>query len=330
MSEEAGSAGAGTVVAGSAEAGGVEAGSVVAGSAEAGSGARVMLLPTPRERALVERALAQVDPLVASFARKYAGLFDAEDAASTAKIGAMEVVRRYDEAQDAHFDAYAAVRIRGILRSFVRSEAEQKRTVREVWRAAELAQAYYQLDYNIVVDSDDKLRGLGRDFAADIAAAGFAGGVSAASRGAPKDEAEREESVYVDAMLRESVEGLPPEEGQVIAAVYCDGMELKEVAQRLGVSYITVRRRFARARPKLRKALVKRGVSYAPEPCHVPGLPPVLPSVKDELEAIWKRRMGNDGPGNDGPGSGGPGSTGGPGSKGGPGSGGLRTRGGGG
>jgi RNA polymerase sigma factor (sigma-70 family) len=239
-----------------------------------------------QENALVSRAMALVEGRVKSVMRMFPGLLADADAYSAAGFAVAQVVRGYDEVKDPSYEAYARVRIDGALLDLVRSASQAKKILRAVWAGGGAVQAHHREGYNIITDRDDRLRELGLGFAEDLAAAGFAGGVAARSRESPEEQAAQ--AAYVDAveMLREAFGKLSADELLVAQAVFYDGMKLVDIEQELGIPYITVRRRFERAVTKLKKALIKLGLRRAPRAAwDVPGLAPVLRSVKGEADA---------------------------------------------
>jgi RNA polymerase sigma factor FliA len=246
-------------------------------------GGRVAHLLTPKDKARVERALVLVERRARYIGRRYRGLVDPEELVTVGKIGAVEVVRRYDEARDASFDGYALARIDGQMLSLVRTSAKAKQRELSMKRAALRFRTHHRAEYDILKETPETLHARLTTFTGDLAAVAILSNVET-KRHAPPDEelAERAERAHMMLMLAEALAELSEDERQVLGALYVDDMDMRDTEAHLGVPYITVRRRHDRARDKLRKALVRRGVTDMPAPHDVPGVAPVLLGVKDE------------------------------------------------
>ncbi|KYG02497.1 hypothetical protein BE21_54900 [Sorangium cellulosum] len=246
--------------------------------------AEVLPLLTPKQRALVERALPKVEARARWHSRRYAGLVDREQLAAAGGVAVVEAVRRYDEEQDASFESYVSARIDGSMLDLVRAETTARRRDVAMRRAMARVSEQHQGRFDVLRDGPEEIQAKLQAFSDELAVAGFVAGVAVAQRSAPEsapaeDAEERAEHAAAMRALGEALGELPEDERRVLGAVFVDEMDMHEAAALLGVAYITVRRRLERGREKLRKALVRRGVRSVPPPRDEPGIGPVLRGV---------------------------------------------------
>ncbi|AUX26040.1 uncharacterized protein SOCEGT47_065930 [Sorangium cellulosum] len=247
--------------------------------------AEVRPLLSPKQRALVERVLPLVEVRARWHARRYAGLVDREQLVSAGGVAVVEAVRRYDEAHDASFEGYAIARIDGSMLDLVRAETRARRRDVAMRRAMALFSAHHRGGFDLLRDGPEEIRARLQAFSDELAAVAFVGAVEPSRRTwSDEDAAERADFATAVRALGEALAELPEEEQRVLGAVFVDGMDMHQAQAFLGVAYITVRRRLDRARERLRKALVRRGVRSAP-PLRGEPVEPVLRGVRDDPPA---------------------------------------------
>lgn len=244
-----------------------------------GDARRVVPLLTAKDRQRIEQVLGLIEQRARWFGRKYAGFIDPEELETMGKIGAMEVVRQYDEARDASFEAYAIARIDGRMLKLVRAETRAKRMDQAMRRAGAVVRAHHRGELDFFNETTETLQGRLQQLSEEVAAAALVGAL-----GEARDEEEIARGEYAGAMrmLAEAIAALTHDEAQVIMAIFVDGMAMRDIEAELGIPYITVRRRVERAMTKLRKALQKRGARRRIESRDVPGVSPVLWSARGE------------------------------------------------
>ncbi|WP_437481515.1 sigma-70 family RNA polymerase sigma factor [Sorangium sp. So ce1014] len=248
--------------------------------------AEVLPLLTPRQRALVEHALPKVEARARWHARRYAGLVDRAQLVAEGNAAVVDAVRRYDEAQDTSFEGYAIARIDGSMLDLVRAETTARQRDVAMRRAMAALSAHHRGGFDVLRDGPEEIQARLQAFSDALAVVGVVAGVGVAQRSPPgEDAAERAEYAVAVRALGEALAELPEDERRVIGAVFVDGMDMHEAEAFLGVAYITVRRRLERGRERLRKALVKRGVTSAPPPRDEPGVGPVLRGVLEDPPA---------------------------------------------
>ncbi|WP_437925964.1 sigma-70 family RNA polymerase sigma factor [Sorangium sp. So ce291] len=245
--------------------------------------AEVLPLLTPKQRALVERALPKVEARARWYARRYAGLVDREQLVAAGGVAVVEAVRRYDEAQDVPFEAYVSARIDGSMLDLIRAETSARRRDVAMRRAMAALSGHHRGGFDVLRDGPEEIQARLQAFSDELATVAFVAGVEVARRSSPDDDA-AERAEYSAAMraLGEGLAELPEDERRALEAVFVDGMDMREAEAFLGVAYITVRRRLERGRERLRKALVRRGVRSAPPPRDEPGVEPVLRGARGE------------------------------------------------
>ncbi|WP_437305093.1 sigma-70 family RNA polymerase sigma factor [Sorangium sp. So ce388] len=248
--------------------------------------AEVLPLLTPKQRALVERALPKVEARARWYARRYAGLVEWAQLVAEGNAAVVEAVRRYDEAQDTSFEGYAIARIDGSMLDLIRAESTARRRDVAMRRAMAALSAHHRGGFDVLRDGPEEIQARLQAFSDELATVAFIAGAEVARRSAPdEDAAERAEYAAAMRALGEALAELPEDERRVLEAVFVDGMDMREAEAFLGVAYITVRRRLERGRERLRKALVRRGVRSAPPPRDEPGVAPVLRGAHGEPPA---------------------------------------------
>ncbi|MGK3999684.1 sigma-70 family RNA polymerase sigma factor [Sorangium sp. So ce1024] len=246
----------------------------------AGKAGDVLPLLTPKQRALVERALPRVEARARWYARRYAGLVDREQLVAAGGKAVVEAVRRYDPAQEVPFESFVSARIDGSMLDLVRAETTARRRDVAMRRAIATLAAHHRGGFDVLRDGPEEIRAKLQAFSDELATVAFVAGAEAARRpSSDEDAAERVDHAAVMRALDEALAELPEDERRALGAVFVDGMDMHEAAAFLGVAYITVRRRLERGRERLRKALLRRGVRSAPPPRDEPDVAPVLRGV---------------------------------------------------
>ncbi|WP_437764219.1 sigma-70 family RNA polymerase sigma factor [Sorangium sp. So ce281] len=248
-----------------------------------GKDAEVLPLLTPRQRAMVERALPMVDAQARWYARRYAGLVERDELVAAGSAAVVEAVRRYDEAHGVSFEGYARARMDGSMLDLIRAETQARQRDVAMRRAMAALSEHHQGGFDLLRDGPEEIQGRLQEFCDALATVGVVAGVAAMRRPVSDEEA-AERVAYVGAIraLGEAFAELPEDEQRALGAVFVDGMDMHEAEAFLGVAYVTVRRRLERGRERLRKALWKRGVKEMPLTRGEPWSAPVLRGVRGD------------------------------------------------
>jgi len=230
------------------------------------------LLPlTANQRELVERSMPVVDKVARILARRYATLVGYDDMLAMGREGLVQAARAYDPALGVPFSTFSTYRVQGAILDGIRKEATRAREARI---AAHLAASEFLAvqvdDTNVMTDTEEAQRERLDAFAADTAAAMFAGLVGAESRraagGGEEAAATRQQRTRALSALERASSELSERDRKLIDLHYMQGLELKEVAGRLGVSYASVRRYHSTVVQRLAARLRTLGVHQAPPP----------------------------------------------------------------
>jgi RNA polymerase sigma factor (sigma-70 family) len=211
------------------------------------------------ERGIVERAAKSV-------LRYFPHLVELDDLVQEGRLALPNAARDFDHALSHDPWDYLFRRVRCAMLKCVENERFEVRVRRSVIIATDQFWAYVvDRDYNAAKHDDREARRRWRDIANGMLAAALTAGVEEAARTMPDDEsAERHEYVTAIAELRAAVTTLDPRQQQILTLVYRDLVDLRRVAETLGIGYIGARRHHKRALDRLREALVEKGVTKAP------------------------------------------------------------------
>jgi RNA polymerase sigma factor (sigma-70 family) len=213
------------------------------------------------ERQIVERAAKSV-------LRHFPHLVELDDLLQDGRLALPSAARGFDDTLSQDPWDYIFRRVRCEMLKSVEREQFEVRVRRSVMIATDQFWAYIaDRDYNAAKHDDREARRRWRDIANGMLAAAFTAGVEEAARTMPDEEsAERHEYVTAIQELRTAIAKLDPRQQQILTLHYRELMDLRRVADTLGMAYIGARRHHARALDRLREALHEKGVTKAPRP----------------------------------------------------------------
>ncbi len=83
--------------------------------------------------------------------------------------------------------------------------------------------------------------------------------------------------------VKECLNELPPELREVLILAYIEGLELREIAEMLGITYGTAGRRLHQARQQMRRCLEGKGYCFIPRGIELPPGAQIVMTFRDEL-----------------------------------------------
>lgn len=197
---------------------------------------------------LVERYASLVRRIAYQLLHRLPSHIQVEDLQQAGMIGLLEAARNYDPSPGASFETYAGIRIRGAMLDEVRKTDWTPRSVHR--RAREASEAIRWIEnaegrdardaevaerlgvsleeYHHVLQDAAKAHLLSID---DLA--GTDGDIQAGDTGGPFESFAR---TRFRQSLIEAIAGLPEREHQVISLYYNEGLSLREIGERLGVT----------------------------------------------------------------------------------------------
>jgi RNA polymerase sigma factor for flagellar operon FliA len=221
------------------------------------------------QRELVTGSMQVVDKVARALARRYGTLAAFDDMVSMGREGLVQAARVYDSGLGVPFSTFATYRIQGAILDGIRKEAGRAREIRIAAHAAATEFFAVQSDRtDVMTDTEEAQRERLDSFAANAAAAMFAGLIGAQSRrSAAGDEdstAARDQRTRAIASLERASAELNERDRKLVDLHYKQGIDLKDVAGVLGVSYATVRRYHTAVIQRLAARLRTLGVDNAP------------------------------------------------------------------
>ena len=220
---------------------------------------------TAAQQELVRTASHLVDKIARAIARR-GGALDLDELASLGRAGLVEAAQTFDPSFGVNFEGFAWPRVHGAMKNGAKRERAEHRARMTAAIAASYAYAESQ------VDEGDPMTDTERDIHARIDAscdgfvAAMALGYFTAAARVEGEEAAAERDAHARAVeaLREARESLPERDRRLIELHYEEQLDLKEVATRLGFSYISARRYHHAAVQRLGARVRGRGVGAAP------------------------------------------------------------------
>ncbi len=209
------------------------------------------LSPAERERRILEH-YPLVRTIACRMAQRYPSCVDVDELVNIGVLGLISALERFDPSRSVPFKAYAEIRIKGAIvdalrgddwvpRSVRRKQARLRHAVSRLRARLGRAPTRSELAAELELDLDrleqllqeaDAHRLLSLDAPVDDDGTPLADRIS-------DDEAPLVDR-WCDAELRqevrEAIGNLPGKEGAVVAAYYLQGMTLKEIGARLGVT----------------------------------------------------------------------------------------------
>ncbi len=234
---------------------------------------------------LRQRLILQYAPLVKYVVGRMAiglpNILDSDDIISHATIGLIDAIERFDPGRGLKFESYAIARIRGSVIDVVRRLGTYPRGTRRKMKEIEAAIAALQ-ERNGRTPSDEQvaeylgisIETYGKNLVESSVSVIPLDGALRASEDegflslsdvvedtkSPSPIAEAEKSEMRSALL-EALRELSERDRQLISLYYHEELTLKEIGQVLEISESRVCQLHARAIMKLRRALVKAGVT---------------------------------------------------------------------
>lgn len=226
---------------------------------------------TEDQRRYVAQGKAMVERIANRIAPRYDGLLTKDELLSNGHHGLVRAAQAFDKDLGTPFTSFACGYVTGAIANAVKAEAKHRRRYQRgvVTAAYEVLEMAVEEQGDIMTDTDwddaRRLRTLS-DSVADAMAANVIG--QCIRGGAPRDEeafaaGQRERAA---AGLRDALQSLTTRERQVAHMHYLDGMDLKDVAKALGMSYATTRRSHAACIPSSARSSARRADirSFAP------------------------------------------------------------------
>lgn len=236
------------------------------------------MLHAPDSNEVLDRFHGALD-LVAAIAGQLktciGALVSHEDLMSCGRTGLLDAARRFDIGKGVPFRAYAAIRIRGSMIDGIRSLAPLPRRAHERLRGLS---AMDRVNEGVIDDaysvgalemSPDAADQALSEHLASLATAMALGMVATPVRGqddtptalsheqSPEDAASGAE---MRATIRRALDGLPPQEAELVRRHYLEGDRFDQVAAELGLSKSWASRLHARALSRLAKRLRAAGI----------------------------------------------------------------------
>lgn len=219
-----------------------------------------------------QKLVRSVDGLVESrvawhLSRMPAALHMADDLVSVGKREVTETSRRYSAKFGTTFKTYVRYSVDGAILDAIAHETRQQsfRTAAEASiRFGAFAQPPAEEDALEVME-DDEVRAdhkLRRALGAKAMGAALAFALQLEDLLDEQMDPERTAALRrLRDALRDALAAFPPRDQEMLKCLYADGLDLGEVAERLGLAYPTVKVRHAKLLGKLRETLASRGFS---------------------------------------------------------------------
>jgi RNA polymerase sigma factor for flagellar operon FliA len=231
---------------------------------------------TIAQHGLVRKALYVVGEEAAKLKRKYGALVELDDLMSLGKIALYGCARRFVAAPGRTFAGYARFRVRGAMRDDIRGATREARVRREMAREGSHRMADYHDDFDVLRHERSEFERRLDLMTEHHATAMWLGGAMQVRREAEQDPEAAAEYARTLAVLDDVLGPLDADERQLLDLIYASEFEVGEVAEALGVVRETAGRRIKRLLEQLRRALVARGITYAPQPMNHAGVRPSL------------------------------------------------------
>lgn len=223
----------------------------------------------PEVLARFHAELDLVDILARQVARSLGAAVELDDLRSYGREGLLDAARKFDTGRGVPFRAYANFRVKGAIIDGVRSMAQLPRRAHQrlngmtaALRVSEgaaddaFASAEAPSRESADVALGDHLAAMAAAMSVGLIAPSASGEdgerVQVSSADSPEDAVARAEML---ALVRSTIETLPPEEGELVKRHYLDGERFDQVAQSLGLSKSWASRLHTRAMQKLAKRL---------------------------------------------------------------------------
>lgn len=212
---------------------------------------KVIVLPLNRARQqLVEEAQPYVRRWARIFVRRYG--YDYDELVGTGNLALTEAARRFDQSHETPFIVFAYQRVRGEM---LDAAAKARRIQRRTWDREPV-----QVLRDLSNDPDPEIN----EGEARSAISGMADALATAFRlneegGANANAEQQLEELQVETGLRRALESLDKEQRKVVDLHYFEGVPLREVSERLELTYITTRRRHVSALATLARRLGQTG-----------------------------------------------------------------------
>ncbi|MEJ7730013.1 MAG: sigma-70 family RNA polymerase sigma factor [Polyangiaceae bacterium] len=221
--------------------------------------------PLTAEQQARVREIAHIVDRIAGAMCRHRPALDRDELTSLGREGLVEAAQTYDPSYEVSFEGFAWTRVHGAMKNGLKRERAEYRTRMAAAFAASYGYAETQ------ADEGDPLTDSTREIEArfDAGCDGFVaamalGFFTASARGAGEDAA-IERHVHGQALeaLRAATATLPERDRAVITMHYEEQLDLKEVATKLGFSYISARRYHHAAVQRLGARMRARGISGA-------------------------------------------------------------------
>jgi RNA polymerase sigma factor for flagellar operon FliA len=225
--------------------------------------------PTGEQQGLVAQALPMVRDWAWRIARGTGGWMTANELLGPGTLALYEALRTYRPEQQASFEHYAEMHVRGRMLDAIRTDAwTMRERLEHLMARGALRQGEGQApEVDGFHEETTALHEGMRRRGDDRLAAAVATALSEAQRPTPdEDMSERQEYDDALAAFESALAGLEPELRAAVLLVHGEGMGLEEASRVLGVHYNTAQRRVARGLRMLEEAMHARGVQHAPEP----------------------------------------------------------------
>jgi RNA polymerase sigma factor for flagellar operon FliA len=216
------------------------------------------------QQELVRSAAHIVDKIARALLRR-GSVLDVDELASLGRAGLVEAAQTFDASFGVNFEGFAWPRVHGAMKNGAKRERAEHRARMTAAIAASYGYAEAQGDEGDPMTDTDRQIHARIDASCDGFVAAMAlGYFTAAARAGGEDAAaERDAHAHAVAALKAARESLPDRDRALIEMHYEEQLDLKEVAAKLGFSYISARRYHHAAVQRLGARVRARGVAPA-------------------------------------------------------------------
>jgi len=224
--------------------------------------------PSEREE-LIKRHAPMIHAIAARIHSKLPGSVELNDLVNAGVIGFMDALNKYDPERKIEFKTYAEYRIRGAILDELRSVDWMPRSVKKKIQALERAFHFLEQKFGRSVDDAEVAAFLNLDMEAYYSLLTEARGVSLLSLADLGSELETPDSALradqnpylhfrlkeIKDIVAEAIDELPEKERLVVTLYYYEELNMKEIAEVLGLTESRISQLHTKAVIRLRKKL---------------------------------------------------------------------------